>query len=240
MESPVTFESGGSQLIGMLHAPENPKGSIIMCHGFGSSKIGTNHGLFVKAARRFASLGFKTLRFDFRGSGDSEGEFEYQSATSKIEDLKASMDFLGGDSFGVMGHSAGGVIALLTAARDKRIRCLSTWAAPSILGSVTMDAKVKGEFIYWHNFKISAGILEDYKKYNLEDDLKKIAVPCLVVHGNQDQIVPEEHAKRIFNLLKSYQKKLLIIDNSNHFFSEEESTKKIIEKTGGFLKLWLK
>jgi alpha/beta superfamily hydrolase len=46
-----------------------------MFHGFTGSKIEA-HRFFVKLARSLSDSGFIILRFDFRCSGDSDGEFE--------------------------------------------------------------------------------------------------------------------------------------------------------------------
>ena len=96
MEKPVVFENEGQQIVGMLHAPDGAEGlspAVVMFHGFTGTKV-EPHRLFVKTARRLAEEGFYVLRFDFRGSGDSEGEFREMTLEGEISDAKASLDFI--------------------------------------------------------------------------------------------------------------------------------------------------
>ena len=74
-EAGVTFSCLGSELIGVHHASEkvNTKGVIIVVGG-PQYRVGS-HRLFVQLARRIANAGFPVLRFDYRGMGDSQGEF---------------------------------------------------------------------------------------------------------------------------------------------------------------------
>ncbi|MFA0780897.1 MAG: hypothetical protein RJAPGHWK_002418, partial [Candidatus Fervidibacter sp.] len=76
----VQFEVQGQRVYGMLHLPDGTSDTgkkvpaVAMCHGFTGNRIEA-HRLFVKAARHFVQHGIAVLRFDFRGSGESEGDF---------------------------------------------------------------------------------------------------------------------------------------------------------------------
>lgn len=74
-ERPLVFECEGSQLLGMLHEPEAPvsAGMLIVVAGGPQFRVGA-HRQFVALARQMASAGMATLRFDHRGTGDSDGE----------------------------------------------------------------------------------------------------------------------------------------------------------------------
>src|SRR5207244_3810038 len=87
METPVTFECKGQQLVGMLHVPDG-RGrfpAALLLHGFTASKT-ENHRMFVKLSRQLASQGIASLRFDFRGSGDSAGDSEDMTIRSEMAD----------------------------------------------------------------------------------------------------------------------------------------------------------
>ena len=75
-EEIILFESGGKRLVGILTRPRAEAGSgigvLLLSPGL-KHRVGP-HRLYVKLARLFASLGLPVFRFDFHGTGDSEGE----------------------------------------------------------------------------------------------------------------------------------------------------------------------
>ena len=76
-ERPIVFYNKGQQLNGILHSPVACAAlcpAVVFFHGFTGTKV-EPHRIFVKTARELAAIGFYALRFDFRGSGDSEGIF---------------------------------------------------------------------------------------------------------------------------------------------------------------------
>lgn len=73
----VEIENKGLILRGVLHIPEDIKvKEPIVCifHGFTGDKIGP-HFIFVKLSRILARRGIASVRFDFAGSGESDGDF---------------------------------------------------------------------------------------------------------------------------------------------------------------------
>jgi exosortase A-associated hydrolase 1 len=75
-EQPIVFDCQGSRLMGMVHAPENPLsiGVITLIAGGPQFRGGVGRGM-VSMARALSAQGVPVLRFDYRGMGDSEGEF---------------------------------------------------------------------------------------------------------------------------------------------------------------------
>ena len=92
-EIPIVFESNATPLVGMLHqAQGNPElGVLVMVAGGPQYRIG-GHRQLVLWARKFAAQGFPVFRFDFRGMGDSYGEYVgYENAE---DDIRAAIDRL--------------------------------------------------------------------------------------------------------------------------------------------------
>jgi uncharacterized protein len=87
--------SGGKRMAGVLHLPagRGRAPAVLMLHGFTGHKVET-HRLFVRTARQLAASGLIVLRFDFRGSGDSEGEFEEMTIRGEVEDALNALAFL--------------------------------------------------------------------------------------------------------------------------------------------------
>jgi pimeloyl-ACP methyl ester carboxylesterase len=87
-EETVEFSVGGASLRGIVARPENgeqPVG-VVFSHGWSGNRSGPQ-GLLTHMARCFASHGYASLRFDFRGRGESGGEGLEASLPSMAEDL---------------------------------------------------------------------------------------------------------------------------------------------------------
>ncbi len=76
-ETVIRFDCHGDQLIGILHSsPTVYKNlGVVIVVGGPQYRVGS-HRQFTIMARDFAAAGYPTLRFDYRGMGDSEGEFK--------------------------------------------------------------------------------------------------------------------------------------------------------------------
>ncbi len=248
-EVPIILKVKGKQIVGMLHLPNRKNAPvIIMCHGWSGNKLGVWNAFFVKAAREFSKNGFAALRFDFRGSGDSEGKWEDQTTTTMLEDLNAIISHvlkipeINKEKIGLVGHSQGGRIILLKTAFDKRIKCLVTWAARTDLkyfwGEGWIDDSKLRERIY-DDYKVTQKWVKDDLKYSVSKSIRKIRVPICVVHGDIDYDVPLSEAYKIFKF-GNKPKKLHVVKGLNHVFSGVKIQRNVIQITLNWFKRWLK
>jgi len=131
----VTFESlDGVRLQGLLYIPDKVPGSaVVVCHGFDKRGF-RGYALFEQMAKTACEKGFVSLVFDFRGCGESGGEFGY--GWGEQGDLEAAVRFLLGrpearqDGVFVVGHSLGGAVSLYVAEKDTRVKGVVLWAVP--------------------------------------------------------------------------------------------------------------
>jgi len=214
-----------------------------MCHGWGANKLGTWQGLFIKTARELCKNGFAVLRFDFRGSGDSEGEFEKQTIETMLEDLDCilnNLNFIDTEKIGLIGHSLGGKVAILKAAKDKRIKCLAVWSTPAlhqdVLSKAFVDEVKDKKYLWFKDIGYGIGIkqVESCLKYNALKALRKIKIPILIVNGSEDESVPPSHAKKLYKNANK-PKKLVILKGANHAFLDN---KEIIKETKDWFNKW--
>lgn len=94
IEQQFLIDDSGPSLHATLYRPDNGvRGTVLFCNPmFEELKASTR--LMFEAARAFCMAGFTVLRFDYRGCGDSQGNFEDASVGDWIEDIDRASDFL--------------------------------------------------------------------------------------------------------------------------------------------------
>jgi exosortase A-associated hydrolase 1 len=92
-EQPIAFDCGGSVLVGILHMPSTQRQRIgvLVVVGGPQYRVGS-HRQFTLMARELAAAGYPTLRFDYRGMGDSPGNARTFEAVH--DDIRAAIDQL--------------------------------------------------------------------------------------------------------------------------------------------------
>lgn len=251
METPVIFDSAGFQLVSMLHRPErspttsNP--SVLFLHGFTGQKTEA-HRLFVKTARALARAGFIALRFDFRGSGDSGGEFEEVTVSGWRRDARVAFDILlrqpGVDAkrIGVVGLSMGGAVACHLAAGEPRVKSLALWSAVAngadVVGVVGSPESLK--HLAKHGWadrmgnKVSAKFVKEFRAMRPPADLKRSRCPVFIAHGAADETVPVEQANQFEAAARTRRSRLvekLIIPFANHTYANLALEARLIKAT---------
>jgi uncharacterized protein len=132
-ETPFFFPVADQELFGVLHRPtvaSNGSG-FVFCHPFAEEKLWA-HRVYVSLARDLAARGHTVLRFDHRGHGDSDGEFQDASVATHLRDIEAAVARLreacpGLMEVGLLGLRLGGTFAALSAERLPGIDRLVLW-----------------------------------------------------------------------------------------------------------------
>lgn len=132
-EIPFFFPSGDCHLFGVMHIPAASRRNtaFLFCTPFGEEKLWT-HLVYVNFARALASHGYPVLRFDYRGTGDSEGNFEDATLESCLADIRSAIEILKDQSdqterLGLLGLRMGATLAALTAETLPQISTLVLW-----------------------------------------------------------------------------------------------------------------
>jgi alpha/beta superfamily hydrolase len=153
--SPVTFENrDGLQLVGVMHEPATGAsgGVAVVLLSPGIKSRTAPHRLYNKMASALTAQGFRVLRFDFHGLGDSEGAIDdpllrdvYNSIQRGrfVDDALAALDWMqatfGTTRFVVGGLCGGALTGLLAAERDARIVGLVSLGLPVMLDASAAD-----------------------------------------------------------------------------------------------------
>src|SRR5882762_8268011 len=127
----------GQKIAAVVHSPEKQSDKLaILCPGFLDSK---DYWGLVELAKRLAERGYTVVRFDPAGTWDSEGDISEYTNTQYLEDVRCVLEYMlkTTDFKHILlgGHSRGGQISVLYAARDPRISSVLCIMGSS--GSVT-------------------------------------------------------------------------------------------------------
>jgi alpha-beta hydrolase superfamily lysophospholipase len=185
----------GERLDFTLH-PGPLRNVVVLAHGVTSHK---DRPWLSELAEALAAAGIAAVRFSFAGNGGSEGRFEDATLTKEVEDLGSVIDNLiaaGFERIVCAGHSMGGAICLLRAARDPRIRALV-----SLAGMVHVRQFMQAQFSHLQPGRDlmlgkpgctwTSALADDAARIGSLTQLAAgIRIPWLLVHGTSDELVP--------------------------------------------------
>lgn len=169
---------------------ENASYAAMVCHPhplYG----GTMHNKVVfNAMKALSSFGFPVLRFNFRGTGLSEGK--HDEGRGEAEDVRAAIEWLD-ETFGLpiifAGFSFGAATGLRAACPDDRI-----------VGLISLGTPVAAEGrSYAYSF------------------LAQCRKPKLFVSGSRDQYGPVANIEQVVSIAAE-PKKLVLVEGADHFF----------------------
>ena len=119
----TNIPSSRGSLAAAIHYPEQKTGRLaILCPGYLDSK---DYKHLVGLAEELDKQGYTVVRFDPTGTWESEGHIADYTTTQYLEDIKHVLEYmLKQEDYTyilVGGHSRGGQVSILYAARDPRI-----------------------------------------------------------------------------------------------------------------------
>jgi len=251
----VTLESGGKKIFAILHLPktENQQKfpAVLFCHGFGGNKSG-KFRLFVRLAEKLAKSGIAVLRVDFRGSGDSEGDFKDTTIQSQLEDAASALAFfknhpqIDAERIAVLGRSLGGMIAYATAVRHPEVKSLALLAPvfdgkpwieknknnEKTVQSIQFD-KTLNQFVF-HGIPLSQAFIKEFFTFDGKTELQKLRdKPLLLVFGEKDAIIEKYHQEQYSEVRKAADAatKKVLLEHSDHDFHVPDEQTMLIEET---------
>ena len=145
VEEIVGIDRDGLNMVGTLAMPEGAEGPVpivLLFHGFMGERdelpivgLEAPEGMYTRTARALAGQGIASLRIEFIGSGESDGEWKDTTFTSQINDAIAAIDYvqtlegIDPERIGLIGLSQGGLVAASVAGRDPRVDSVVLWSA---------------------------------------------------------------------------------------------------------------
>lgn len=240
MRSPLVLENQGQKIFAVLHKPatHTPCPVVVLLHGLGGHKVG-RYRIGVDLSTQLAQQGIATLRFDFRGSGDSEGEYSAITIEDQISDAilvlerVAQFPEIDPSRIGICGRSWGGALSVLAASRFKGIKSLCLWAPifdsqqwevrRSAWHAIDTDKTKEQELLTFEGQIMGLEFFQQFFRLDIASSLTTLDnTPLFVIHGNQDEQVLVSHGERYMHARQKAAAKtrFLQLPKSDHHFTD--------------------
>jgi pimeloyl-ACP methyl ester carboxylesterase len=220
-----------------------------MVHGYGSNRTDPTTGL-LGLTRDIRDRNYGVLLFDLRSSGESGGGRTSAGFFERF-DLLGALDYLearGADRsrIGVLGHSMGAAVALMAC------------SAPGQVGAVVADSSFADLWLMIRRAQSGAGralmplnpgmnILSrllygvDINEISPARWLAASESPTLIIHGEQDRIVPPDHARLLAKAAGADSRhpvqetgRLWIVPGAGHLEAYRASKHEYVERVTSF------
>lgn len=217
--------------------------AVLVVHGFKGFK---DWGMFPHLAERLARAGFTAVSVNLSGSGvDDAGEFSlpdrfgHNTFTAELGDVGRVIDALmlgqlavaPPSTLGLLGHSRGGGVSVLQAARDSRVRALVTWSAIASVERWPAEERTSWRAAGRTEVRnartgdvlpLFTDVLDDIEQNAVSLDIlsaaERVAIPWLIIHGSQDESVRYREAELLKGASSPTTTRLLRVEGGGHTF----------------------
>jgi putative redox protein len=215
MGETTAIRSEGLSLAGYIArpSPSAAKGAgrygLVLCHGFLGEPLSpkpTGQTYAHLADRVAADAGWVVLTFNFRGAGESQGDF---SLGGWLSDISAAIDHLLADdtveAVWLCGFSTGGALCLCAAGEDERARGVASFAAPADFTEWASDPRRLANRARSVGAITNPSFPPDPAAWARElDEIRPLSLigkipprPLLIVHGVNDDVVSMVDARAL-------------------------------------------
>jgi len=225
-------------------------------HGFTGTSV-EPHRIFVTTARHLAQQGFYVLRFDFRGSGQSEGDFADMTYRGEVSDALIAISCLGAQAnvdsnkIGVLGLSLGGAVACHVAGCRSNVKSVVLWAPATSLNRLAeklakemlnLSQELTIGYVDWSGSRVGPKFMQQLGEEKPAVELLRFDGPILIIHGDNDEAVPIVNSQALNNILQERQKtaELIIIEGADHTFNSVKWEQEVIQATVDWFEKTLK
>jgi carboxylesterase len=244
---------------------EGSKIGCLLLHGAGG---GTAWDLKEIAHHLHKEIGSTVWLPALKGFGTKPEDLCNVTFSDWMNDARNGLDRLKGscDTIIVLGHSFGGLLALILAAEDQSIAAIVTWAGaygvqdrrlavipyimkvpllrrivPERFSMNISEENIKQGWVGydWMPVSMVSNLLDALN--TLKRSLPKVKCPSLIIQGTLDESVAKNSAAKIYQAIKSAKKEILLIEGAHHpIMQEKEFKEELFENTIQFIKQVIK
>lgn len=204
---------------------------VMLLHGF----MGSQNGIIEESmANALEDAGIATIRFDFNGHGNSEGEFENMTLPNEIEDAKCVYEYIAKlpyvSQIAISGHSQGGVVTAMLAGElgNKKVNSIVLMAPAAVLRDDAIRGNTMGArynpldppatIELFNGKRLGAEYIKTAFWLPIYETAKLYDGPACIIHGIADNIVPYTYGERFHELWPNSEWHLM--PDADHGFSK--------------------
>ena len=235
MTKEISYNSPNGRISGLLDLPElgeKKKCAIaILLHGIGDHK---STPFMNTLSAGLLQKGIGTLRIDFNGHGESDGNFTDMTISSEVKDAVAAINYVKQlpetDRILLVGHSQGGVASILTAGLigNESIDHLVLLAPAIVLKDGARNGNILGGTfnpeqlpetlpIVWG--VLGRNYIADAQHLPIYEEFVKYKGETTIIHGTADEVVPTSYSEKLKQLNSNA--KLYLLDGFGHSFEPD-------------------
>lgn len=229
----------------VVHYPKNKTDKLaILCPGYLDTKD-YNHLKIL--AEDLVREGYTTVRFDPIGTWESDGDISDYTTSEYLNNVGTVLDYmLQQNNFKhilIGGHSRGGMVSILYAARDRRITEVLAIMPSRLYMRKTDERVIEAEKTGFstssrdlpedsklkREYRVPYSHFEDNLRYNVVrlDAVKSIEMPFIIAAGELDDLEPPESVREIYNNANE-PKKFIVIKGIGHDYRHNPSEIRIV------------
>lgn len=214
---------------------------VILVHGFTGDLHGPDN-IFEKLSSKLQQSDYAVIRFSFRGTPPSDGDYIDMTVDEQVVDLHAVVSHarsLGYTDIALLGESMGG--AIVAKAYDPLVKAVIFWypafdfAGCSFRDFLTPESQqtlVEKGYLLSDGYKVGKQFVSEIPQVDLYSKVGEIKCPILFLHGGADSDVPHLQSERAFQIAHD-PKELHIIEGADHCFKTEQV--EVIDLTAKFI-----
>ena len=245
----ITLKRDGLKLYGLLEGTTTIKNDTIaiLMHGF-KGNLGYDDSKILYALSHYLNQqGIPTLRFDFAGSGNSDGKFENMTVFSEILDGMKIIDYarnvIQAKKIYLIGHSQGGVVASMLAGYYRDVITKLVLLAPAAtLKDDALHGVCQGSHydpnhipptVDVNGFTVGGDYFRTAQLMPIYETAQHDSGPTLLIHGENDQVVSPAASEK-YNVIM-LDSELHLIPDEGHMFNGSHRDE-ILQLVASFLK----
>ena len=216
LDTRIPAKNGCSLEVWRVEAKGRSRGIVVLTHGWSR-----NRDRMVGRARIFGKMGFTTIMHSARDHGNSSPH-RFMNAPRFAEDIEAVLHWVN-EPVLLYGHSAGAAAAVIVASRNpNRIKLLFLEGcyAKTREGLLSLYRNYNRLFgilfapmvVLWMEIFYKNG-LDSISPVNISPNIN---LPVMIIHGEQDQNFPLNHAWRLRDSFPPGRAELFVAKNSDH------------------------